>query len=143
MLDYVLQTQFGKTQHIAVIARHKLQKLSKDMQYDTANWFRKVCSSLSALLFPKQGGMWQIHSCRKANGYINYNIMTTRQAGSDLFLFSLGLDIYGKSINRNSSPTSQTNIRYNFTSRHNQKKKERRASLGWPSSPDECLFSLL
>ena len=62
-------------------------------------------------------------------------------AGSDSLLFSLGLDIDGKSIDRSSSPTSLTNIRYNFTSRHGQKKE--RASLGWPSYADECLFSLL
>lgn len=47
---------------------------------------------------------------------------------------------WGISIDRSSSPTSLTSIRYNFTSRPGQKKE--RASLGWPSYADAYfLFS--
>ncbi|KAK7297731.1 hypothetical protein VNO77_47748 [Canavalia gladiata] len=67
----------------------------------------------------------------KLKDYDDYN-------GSDSLLFSLGLDISGESIDHSSSPTSLTNIRYNFTSRHGKE----RASLGGPSCADECLLSL-
>jgi hypothetical protein len=53
---------------------------------------------------------WRARACRKADHYIS---TTTSQAGSDSVLFSLGLDMDGESIDRSSSPTSLTNIRYN------------------------------
>lgn len=88
-----------------------------------------------------KGAFRRARACRKADHYISKKTTTTSQAGSDSLLFSLGLNIDGESIDRSSSPTSLTNIRYNFTSRHGQKKE--RASLGGPPYAGECLLSLL
>ena len=82
-------------------------------------------SYVSAWLRPEQnqGGILA-GACRKADRYISKNKKTTT-TGSESLLFSLGLDIDGESIDRSSSPTSLTNIRYNLTSRHGKKKELR------------------
>lgn len=75
---------------------------------------------------PNQGGILAEEG-RRLHKLKDYDYKTSRKRLASI-LVGIG---DGESIDRSSSPTSLTNIRYNFTSRHGQKKELH--SVGLPT----------